>query len=318
MMNDSQSAEFREMAEIVNKAVFSVYESQNNKALLSVRVDKLKSGSVVADMSLSYNVTTGSALFKPLTDAIAKGNVGGLPISAKQSVVDGCQYISCKENQHCRFYSNMSFPECVCNKGYYSSTDGKSCLLDCTPGYCMNGGACERNLKGRTCRCPVNYKGDRCQTKDEESHVGLIVGVVIGVIVFIIFLLYCLKRQAQRGARDWKEKPLTNDVEVTGHRMENMHSSSPVVVHINNKTEEENKETTEISIGIENKGADLEDGLKKTSSLTVHLKPAPPSPTVSHSDDQSKLIKDGDEEKLSRKSSSSSSSSSSSEEELKS
>jgi len=44
--------------------------------------------------------------------------------------------------------------------------------------------------------------------------------------------------QSKRGSGDLKSKPLTDDIEVTGHQLENI-SSSPVVVHVNRNYDEE-------------------------------------------------------------------------------
>ena len=44
--------------------------------------------------------------------------------------------------------------------------------------------------------------------------------------------------QSKKGSAELKAKPLTNDIEVTGHQMDNF-SSSPVVVHVNKDYDEE-------------------------------------------------------------------------------
>ena len=99
--------------------------------------------------------------------------------------------------------------------------------------------------------------------------------------------------------------------------MENI-SSTPIVVHVSKRDSTMRDDKPAPTMGIENQGADLEDGTQdtKTSTLTVQLKPkAQPSPATN---DKSILIPD-DGDKLSRSSSTSSGSSrsSSSSEELK-
>ncbi|XP_066934102.1 protocadherin Fat 2-like [Clytia hemisphaerica] len=319
-MNNTKSLQFRQMANIINKAIFDVYEEAKYQSLTSVRVDRLRSGSVISEITLNYNVTIKEDFLKPLKDALSKGEIGGEPVSSKQSDIDGCKYLECEgEHKQCQFYNNMTFPRCVCSKGFYLGADDQTCLAGCTPGFCLNGGYCERNAQGRSCRCPSNYKGDRCQTKDEDKHEGLIVGVTIGAVVFIAFILYCLKAQSKRGSSEWKEKPLTDDVEVNMQPMENI-SSTPIVVRVSQRdsTMRGDDDKPVPTMGIENEGADLEDGAQetKTSTLTVQLKPkSQPSPATN---DKSILIpNEGDKISRSSSTSSGSSRSSSSSEELK-
>lgn len=280
-MNDSSTAVYRQMAEVVNKAVLKVYEDKKDN-LNSVRINKLQPGSVVADVDMKFDGSYKGDILKPLRDAANNGNIGGLPVDSKQFSIDGCRYLRCGENKQCIFTSiNMTRPICVCQQGFYGSKDGGTCYADCIPGYCQNNGACERGEKGRVCRCPKDYSGERCQNKNNEGgkHVGLIVGVVMGILLFIVIVLYCLKQHAKSNQNTWKERPLTDEIEVNGHPLTDM-SSTPIVIRI--------PEPEDYPLSYENKGAELEDGKpvvrvvnddspmdRQTSEVTVFVKPKP-------------------------------------------
>jgi len=75
-------------------------------------------------------------------------------------IVDPCLSRPCANSASCVSSGAGHAYRCDCPPGYA----GQRCdTASCTPGYCLNGGTCGRELDVLKCSCAAGYTGERCE-----------------------------------------------------------------------------------------------------------------------------------------------------------
>jgi len=246
-MMTKSSAEFRNTAYQITEALLSVYSG--NKKLKSITINDLKSGSVVALMTFSFD-TNYVDPFEPLRVEINKGEVNGKAVNASSFSTDRCTQFTCPVDQICWY--NTTGAGCMCKNGFFMSNDGKRCYVKCELDYCLNDGVCQETQKGRSCTCKDSYKGNRCEDKEKsEKHIALLIGLIMGCIVVALIIGCCLKITKNKRSGKFKtdQNPLTDAIHIESVK------NTPITVHIDKSMEAKPIATT----AFVNKAVDLND-----------------------------------------------------------
>jgi hypothetical protein len=78
----------------------------NNFDVLSLH----RAGSIIAGIKMSFNFTTGENPWTPLRNAVAKGEIDGMPINGKQTSVG--EYLFVSQLQKSEFLKTVTLLSC--------------------------------------------------------------------------------------------------------------------------------------------------------------------------------------------------------------
>ncbi|CAL1534113.1 unnamed protein product [Lymnaea stagnalis] len=117
---------------------------------------------------------------------------------------DDCGTPTCPVNMVC--FPLWEDYECRCAPGFYLGPGGV-CLTVCTPGPCLNNGACTVVSGQATCSCTGGWTGKYCDqmaiVEDSGLSDGAIAGIVIAILVLLalliaIIIFMCIRRKPEK------------------------------------------------------------------------------------------------------------------------
>ncbi|CAH1243104.1 FBN2 [Branchiostoma lanceolatum] len=166
-----KTTEYQKMKELIEFTLTRLFETHINltirTAYMAVSVSDLRNGSVIADTMITTDTSAH----------LTKADIA-------QAFIQGA--------------GNTSVDLLGLNVSVISTR------AFCYQGYCLNGGSCSIQNDAKTCSCPLQYTGRRCQTYLTGVVTGTTVTIAVVVFIMLIVIAIMRRRSIQSTARRYK------------------------------------------------------------------------------------------------------------------